>query len=405
MKKGENFIIAFILIASLAYFKFFRPIGVSDVILKLIYYIFLGIIMISSFKEFLIKKNTGYSRYMSLLIYIIPISIFSAYAFWEQSPILTFVSSFGFFSFFFFFFFKKHKIPIEVIEKIVWIFSIIFTICFIYAFLKAPNKVFTGYGGADDIDDSRGLFRIRLTIIGAGPIYLAYFMALSKYMASGFKKWLVYALILLAIIALQLGRQAILLTSILGFLYVFKKASFLKKIAVIAVFTGVIWYSFTQIPFIAKLVEVSQAQVERTEDDDDVRVKAYSFYMIEMPTNVFTGIFGKGMYTLQRGNYYGDYINTNGRDKGLIPADVGYAFIYLLFGVSGLLLFFLILIKAVFQKIPEEYMYLKYYIYFLMLGNIAGSPLIGTIPTFCMAVYILYVLNNNKKIAISYEKN
>ena len=43
-------------------------------------------------------------------------------------------------------------------------------------------------------------------------------------------------------------------------------------------------------------------------------------------------------------------------------------------------------------------MYVKYYIYFLMLGNIAGSPLIGTIPTYCMAVYILYVLelNNNK---------
>jgi hypothetical protein len=405
MKKRENLFIAFILIASVGYFKFFRPIGVSEVILKLIYYIFLGIIMISSFKEFLIKKNTGYSRYMSFLIYLIPFSIFSAYVFWQQSPILTFVSSFGYFSFFFFFFFKKHKVPIEVIEKIVWIFSIIFAICFIYAFIKAPNRVFAGYGGADDIDDSRGLFRIRLTIIGAGPIYLAYFMALSKYMSSGYKKWLVYALLLLVIIALQLGRQAILLTSILGFLYVFKKASFFKKILVIGVVYSLIWYSFTQIPFVSKLVEVSEAQIQRTDDDDDVRLKAYNFYMIEMPTNVFTGIFGKGMYTLQRGNYYGDYINKYGRDKGLISADVGYAFIYMLFGVSGLVLFFLILIKVIFQKIPEEFMYLKYYIYFLMLGNIAGSPLIGTIPTFCMAVYILYVLNNKKKLAISHEKN
>tara|TARA_B110000114_G_scaffold166218_1_gene187182 strand:+ start:368 stop:1585 length:1218 start_codon:yes stop_codon:yes gene_type:complete len=405
MKKTDNLITAFIILASLAYFKFFRPIGISEVILKLIYYIFLGIIIISSFKEFLIKKNIGYSKYISVIIYLIPITFFSAYAFWRQSPILTFVSSFPFFSFFFFFFFKKHKVSILVIEKIVWIFSIIFAICFMYALLKAPGKVFTGYGLSDEIDDSRGLFRIRLTIMGAGPIYLAYFMALSKYMASGFKKWIVLALVLFIIICLQLGRLSILLTGILGIIYVLKNVSLFKKLLVVGVFLSVTWYSYTQIPFIVRLVEVSEAQIERDADDDDIRIKAYDFYMIQMPTNVFTGLFGKGMYTIQRGNYYGEYINKYGRDKGLIPADVGYGFIYLLFGVSGLLLFFLILIKVIFQKIPEEYIYLKYYIYFLMLGNIAGSPLIGTIPTFCMAIYSLYLLSNKRQLAISNEKN
>jgi len=405
MKRKENLIITFIVLASLAYFKFFRPMNISDVMLKLTYYIFLGLIIILSFKEFVTKKNRGYSKYISLIIYLIPVTIFSAYAFWEQSPLLTFVSSFPFLTYFFFFFFKRFKIPIAIIEKIVWIFSIIFMICFFYALFKAPTKVFTGYGGTDDIDNSRGLYRIRLTLIGAGPIYLAYFIALSKYIATGVKKWLFFAIIFFIVIALQLSRQAILLTGILGILYVLKEISLLKKVLVIGAFYAITLYSTTQIPFIAKLIEVSEQQIENNNENEDVRLQAYKLYMTEMPTNLFTATFGKGMYTLNKGSKYGDYINKHGRQYGLIPADVGYAFIYLIFGISGLVIFFLILIKAIFQKIPEEFLYTKYYIYFLMLGSIAGSPIIGTIPTFCMVVYILHVLNTKKKIAISYEKN
>ena len=397
MRKKDSFLLFFLILSSLSFFKFFRPLVISDLLLKLIHYIFLSVVIIVSAKEFLIKKNTGYSKLISTLVILVLISILSAYLFWEQSPILTFVSSFGFFSFFHFFFFKKFNLSIDFIERLVWWLTVVYMVCFTYALLKAPMKVFLGYGEIDkDLNNARGLFRIRLTLIGAGPLYLAFYMAISKYLKTKLSKWLIITIILFVYIALQLGRQSILISLVLGFLFLFTKVSFFKKILITLVCYGVIWFSIISVPFISKMLEETENQVNYNKDEDDIRIKAYKFYMVEMTTNPFTGLFGKGMYTLVDNNPYGDYINTYGRNKGLIPSDVGYAKIYLLFGVSGLLIFFIIFYRTLKQKVPEEYLYVKYYIFSLMIGSVAGSPLLGTIPIYCMAVYILYVLKNKK---------
>lgn len=405
MKNRDSLILFFLFFASLAYFKFYRPIVLGETLLKFIYYIFLAFIIGLSFKEFVIKKNKGYSLLMSYFIYLVLISVFSAYLFWDQSPFLTIVSSLSYFSFFFFFFLKRFKVKINLVEKVVWCLLVTYIICFTYAFLKAPTIVFAGYGASDSgLSDSRGLFRIRITAMGAGPLYISYFMAISKFLKTKLKIWLMVIVVLFAFIALQLGRQAILISFVLGFMYYFSKVSLIKKVLLIFACYGLIWFSINKIPMVTNLIELSEKQIDSNEDEEDIRLQAYKFYMYEMPTNVFTGFFGKGMYTLVKGNRYGDYINKNGRDKGLIPADVGYGYVYLLFGAFGIAIFFLISIKAYKQKVPEEYNYLKYYIYFLMISNFGASPLLLTIPTYSMAVYILYVLEQNNN-QLSYEKN
>ena len=149
-------------------------------------------------------------------------------------------------------------------------------------------------------------------------------------------------------------------------------------------------------PVASKLVEVSEANYSaQVEGKEYVRITAYRFYMTEVSPSTFTALFGNGQYSAGKSGY-ADFIDRYGRSEGLFPADVGYASIYLFFGAAGVLIFFLLLLRVSSIKLQEQYRYARYYIYFLFLGNIAGSTLLGSIPILCIA---LYIISKNKKIS------
>ena len=131
-----------------------------------------------------------------------------------------------------------------------------------------------------------------------------------------------------------------------------------------------------------------------------IRITAYRFYMTEVSPSTFTSLFGNGQYAAGKSEY-SEFIDRYGRLEGLFPADVGFASIYLFFGAAGLLLFLTLLFRVWRIKVIKEFKYAKYYISFLFLGNIAGSPLLGSIPMLCIALYILTkgnrLLNNGVK--------
>lgn len=389
-RKTWTAVALFVLLFNLLYFRFFRPVGISDEFWKASFYLVLfASIAVASDYIFRSFKDE-FAGLIKLFIGLVFISIFSARYYWGQDVFDTFISSIPYFVFLFYFFLLKSKISVQKLETIIWYFTGFFLICFYVALALAPSRLFMGFGELDqEINTSRGLARIRLTLIGAGPIYLAYFLSISRYKSTGKLKWIFIMLFLFLTIVLQLGRQAIFFSFILGVLYFLDNIAFWKKLFVAIFFSVFAWALVTYSPLVQNLVQSSESDLAMQPDGTEyIRITAYRFYMTEVSPSTFTSLFGNGQYAAGKSEY-SEFIDRYGRLEGLFPADVGFASIYLFFGAAGLLLFLTLLFRVWRIKVIKEFKYAKYYISFLFLGNIAGSPLLGSIPMLCIALYIL----------------
>lgn len=384
---------AFVLLFCLLYVRLFRPLGFTDDIWKLFFYPVLLYLMGAVASGFFNSRYKDvFSNPIRLFIGIIFLSSMVCMMTWGQSIIDTLLSCLPYFSFLLYFYLLQRNLKTKEAERLLWWFTVLFIVCFYIALAVAPTRLFLGYGEiGKEIDTERGLSRIRLTLIGGGPLYLAFFLAINKYKLNGNKrKWLLLIALFLITIVLQLGRQTILISSLLGLLFYLKGSSLTKKIGAVIVLGSFIFI----LPILASnifqgLQERTNKELESQQDgDDNVRLAAYKFYFNDVSRSPLNDIFGNGMFSLGKSRY-GDFVDKNGRSQGLIPADVGYASIFLYFGVLGLLFFAVLLFKVMRLKVAPQYSYLKYYIYFLFIGNIAGSTLLGTIPTLCLALYML----------------
>ncbi|MFD1771567.1 hypothetical protein [Sphingobacterium suaedae] len=383
----------FVLLFCMLYVRLFRPIGFTDDVWKLVFYpVLLYLLAIVSKGFFKSTYVEVFSNPIRIFTGIIVLSSIVCMLTWGQNILDTLVSCLPYFSFLLYFYLLQRNLKLKETEYIIWWFTAIFILCFYLALAAAPTRLFLGYGEiGKEIDTDRGLSRIRLTLIGGGPLYLAFFLAINKLKTSRKKwKWISLIVLFFLTIVLQLGRQAIVISSFLGILLYLKEAGFGKKLVSILVLSGLIFL----LPIIASnifqgLQERTNQELESQEDgEDNVRIAAYKFYFNDVSRNILNDLFGNGMFSLGKSRY-GDFVDKNGRSQGMIPADVGYASIFLYFGAVGLLFFFIILYRVIRLKVPPTFSYAKYYIYFLFLGNIAGSTLLGTIPTLCLALYIL----------------
>jgi hypothetical protein len=393
--KKQTFIIWFLVLLNIASFHFFKPAAVDIKLLKLIHYLFLGVAGVISLNYFLTTHKSSYENILKCFVFSLGISILSAYVFWNQSIIDTTISHLPYLDVFIFFFLCSQNVRVAAVEKAIWIFCVIYLVFYFYAFINAPTVIFEGYG-SEIIDTSRGgLPRIRLTLIGAGPLYLGFFLALSRFKEKDNWMWLCVAVLLFVIIIMHLGRQAIFFGSVLGVFLLVYKLPFKKKlfsIVCVAIFS---WAVLFNNPLIVELYERTHSQYERHLDKGDIRFNAYQFYLFDVSSHWFQIVFGNGRYVYDKGSSYGDFIRLNGSLRGYIPADVGYAQIYLMFGLFGITLFVWLFIRVWLQKIPQRFIYLKIYIFFLALCSIAGSAILGSLPTFCMALYALEKLESN----------
>lgn len=383
----------FVLLFSMLYFRLFRPLGFTDDVWKLVFYpVLLYTIGVTTKGIFRTPYIDQFSNAIRMFFLVIVVSSIVCLITWGQSIFDTLLSSVPFFSFVLYYYLIDKRLKVSEIENVLWWFLLIFIVCFYIALAVAPTRLFLGYGEiGKDIDMERGMSRIRLTHIGAGPLYLCFFLAISKLKYAVKKKnWLLLVFVLFVTIVLQLGRQAILFSAVFGLLLYLQGISVFKKIIIVGAIAGVVYI----IPLIAGsifqgLKDRTEQELESQEDgEDNVRIAAYRLYTTGISRNILNDIFGNGLPSLGKSTY-GEYIDKNGRDNGLIPNDVGYASLYLYYGFVGMVLFLFILVKVMRIRVDKQYSYAKYYIYFLYCGNVAGSTLLWTIPTICLALYIL----------------
>lgn len=372
--------------------KFYRPIILSDDLLKALYYFFLLISLMFSLKFIFtnsgVKRNLSFSNLIFIFLFNVLVSFFSAALFWGQPIQYSFISSFPYFAILLYFSFYQFKISVFNLEEIMIWLSVIYTICFFIAIIIYPSKIFLGYGEIDkSIDTSRGLPRIRLTLMGVAPIFFTFFYSLYKVKITTNFKYVFYALFMYLLIIMQLGRVPIIASTFLGLLYLTSDVKFKIKIIYLFLSFFVILLIYNYLPFVSDLVAYSFRDNQNL-NSDNIRVSSYQFYFFDVSKNWFTVLFGNGQYSLGKSSF-GDFIDTNGRDYGFIPADVGYAYIYINFGILGLFLFFSIFLKSILLKIDKRFYYVKYYLIFLFILNISGNTILGGLPFLVLSIYII----------------
>lgn len=378
--------------------RFFRPIFVTDDLLKFIYYAFILILfLITSLRTNNYSSFDNFKPVINTFLINIGISILSAGIIWGQSFIDTFISSIPFLSVILYFFLHNYKISPYSLERIFTILTIIYAICFFIALIIYPNKLFLGYGEIEKaIDTSRGFPRIRLTLMGGAPIFFSFFYFLSNFKIKKDNYSLIFLLINVVLIVLQLGRVPIIASFLLGVFFYVDKYSFINKLVFSFILVFVLYLLYENIPILKSLVEYSLNDYDNSIEEENIRTLAYKFYF-NVSNNWFSVFFGNGQYSLGKSDF-GNFIDRFGRTNGLIPADVGYAYIYLNFGIFGLLIFSYLLIKSLMLKINNRFTYVKYYISFIFLVNFTGNTVLGSLPFLIMSLYLLDCGNYISKI-------
>lgn len=373
--------------------SFFRPIFVSDDLLKIFQYGILGVIILLFFQHFKTFETSETKRHFQTLILAlilnVIITLFIAEIQWGQSWLSTLISSIPIFSVMLYFYAHAIDITRGEVEKIFYWLTVIYTICFFLALAIYPAKIFTGYGELErEIDTSRGFPRIRLTLMGLAPIFFYFFCLLSK-LKERFDKRTMFLFIFVSIlILLQLGRVPIILSVGLGLWYYTSHVSNVRKFMIAVAFGLCLWIVYANVTLVQELVDYSINDYENSTENENVRISSFRFYTIEFPNTWSSIIFGNGQYSLGKSSL-GDYVDNFGRSNGFIPADVGYAYIFLNYGFAGIILLLAIVFKVLTLQVDRRYEYVKYYIVFLFLVNFSGNTVLGGLPFVILSLYLL----------------
>ncbi|HCT9758124.1 TPA: hypothetical protein OUD47_005320, partial [Klebsiella pneumoniae] len=105
--------------------------------------------------------------------------------------------------------------------------------------------------------------------------------------------------------------------------------------------------------------------------DDNVRLLEYNYFLTNYSKNMITDIFGNGIPHFQ--SSYGLKEISIREQFSYFMSDVGYAAIFVRFGVIGLLLYLFVFVKAAFQKVDKQYIYAKLFIIYLAIANVTAA--------------------------------
>ena len=360
---------------------FFTPAFVPFSLLRFANYANILIAFLVVFLSYRYSNTDVFSLPFILLLIAILISGLSATYSWGQSLFDSFKGLTIYLSYILFFLLLIWKTRVKDIEKIILILGIIYIVVYSITFLLYPLPIF---GGNEQYDNSRGFQRIALS--GSGFLFLFSFYSLNQYVKKRQFLWLILLAISIIYIIMLLTRTLMAVSIPLLTLFMLRKSSFIKKILVIILISCSV-YIVTQMNFFNLLLEQTMEQSENKEDD--IRVLSAAYYLYDFSPNTFSQIFGNGeSYSESSFGKETTYLN---KEQGYYQEDIGYIGFYSKFGLLAILAYLILIYKTYKVAISEEYLYCKYYLYFIfIISIIIDAPFnYGYITSIVFAAYIL----------------
>ena len=381
MLKFAKFLFVFILV--ICSLNFFNLQSLKGSFGKYLLFGYLFVAILISL-PYLLPKGKGFIFPVQLICFSILFSVIISWLTWGQSLADCITGSIPILIWVFFFYLHHVKFPIEKIEKIILFYGMVYLVLYFFQFTHPNSNYFID---SDVIDESRGIARIIFP--GNGVFYLSVFIALNK--ITMVKKdrllWLFILLMGLVVTVMQVTRQIIMITVVIYLFHFLKKQHPIKKILVIgAVFALIIYIFQSDNPIVKGLIGTQKDNLQ--EGSNYVRVQAATFFMTDFSYSNINRIFGNGVpygktsafnkYTDLYRNYYGFYLS-----------DVGLVAIYAMFGIFAVLGYLLIWLKSFTIKLPEQYHYLKYYLWFLLFTCLTSDTSFGA-SNLIVTVLVLY---------------
>src|SRR5262249_2177596 len=128
------------------------------------------IILGISFPYFFLKPN-GFILPVQLICIAMVISMFMAYASWDQSFLSSIKSTVSAMQWVFFFYLYKKRISVKIIEDVVLVFGVLYIGFFFFQFTHTGSVYF---GWADEFIEDRGVVRVNFP--GTGVFFLSNFI-------------------------------------------------------------------------------------------------------------------------------------------------------------------------------------------------------------------------------------
>ena len=404
--KEVNRLYFYILIV-LSSLNFYNPFGIiSDKMGKLLFYFICFISLIYAKKIGVNSKIVGYpKRAYKLLILGILISIIMGTLYHDQSLSVTFVATLPYlFGYLVFYILIKFNIPKGKILNAIWIFCFIGMGTYLINMIAIPNVIFGSE--KDSFDMSRGI--IRISIYSIELVILLFFYSINRWIIANKRKYLWLIFLTSVFIVLSVIRQYILLSFVLGLFFILKRVSLLKRIMVIAICLMIYLYVLPQIPIYNTMVQLSEKQAERNKlEEDDIRIRAWRFYIDEYQTNELTRILGNGVPSIGNsswGNKFERTVSYEYGGNGCFYVDVGWAGFYWLFGSVATLGLIILLLKAIFKKKSESDQYLTCWCIFVVLTSVASAPILFYYQIVSIVTVLYLIYGKDDKNSNNYSK-
>lgn len=391
--KSKIYILTILTIWASLYF--FNPFNVfAEKTGKFIYYVLSLCILFMAYKRKIILKKDVFLRvYAILMIGICFSTIMPTLSSQNQRFFITLQATLPFIlGYLLFFITLKLNIPLQRIEKAMLILGFVSMFVFAVNFITAPHYIFGAE--TDDLDISRGITRIRVPM---SYIFFTFFYGINKWLNTKSRRWLYAVILSFLFIILSVTRQDIMFSSVFGILFFIRKIQWPKKVAVMLLTFLFIQYVLPQIPLYNHLQQLTKEQKMKNEEEDDIRIRAYHFYTIELQANELTLYLGNGIPSL--GNSpWGNHIEKITQFNRCFAADIGWGGFYYHFGLITTLVLASLFMKAIFMRKEKEYEYTSYILIMIALKAFVSGPILYN-REIVFLMLIFYIVYTQKRIS------
>lgn len=382
-----------LIIVPIILWGFYWYIGFDQTIVKYMLFITAVLLLLVNLSPLMksFSKKKSYERLVAIIVGLIIFSFLMAWLYWGQNPVLTFRAAAAQFSILYFFLLKRYKVNFDNLNTIITIFAIIYVVLWFFALAAAPMVLF---GNLDEIQDDRGFFRI-LQLNSIDTLCLFYFLCLVRF---GDKKnsnrilWIILAIASYIIVFLSLSRNLIFSISIVTVVYllIYNRKSFV----LFAIVLGLGGYGLiSSNEIVSSLFSMTEEQIEE-KSEGNLRLVEYTQFTKLYPFHVGTVLFGNGEPHVA--SSYGVREERLKDNLGFNRSDAGYVHVIVSYGLVMLVVFISLFIKVIKQKVEEEHLYYKLFIYMILIVNVLASVFFSYMISFVICLYALELERNRQ---------
>lgn len=297
-----------------------------------------------------------------------------------------------------FFYLIQRDYPVEKLGNIVLIFGLAYFLCYAYQYMHSDTVIF---GAEEEFREERGVTRINFP--GGGVLFFSAFLALNRATDGERRYRLVYAgyaLAALVVTVMQVTRQNIAVVLLIYTWHLLRRAKPVWKIGLmVAAVAAVVIVLNTDNPIVKGLEE--QQSSTMAQGENYIRVLSGTYFLTEFSPDLFARVVGNGppYLTATSSSRLGEKAAQLKEMEGYYLSDVGIIGAYAMFGVLAIVGYAVLFVKGLRTPVPDEFVYLKYYIWFVILTSFTSDSIFSPnyLMTTIFACYGLQVCYLNSR--------